>query len=265
MLDGWLAVAEPVYSAVIYTALAAMRITGLRPEVRGAEHVPRVGGAVVAVNHISYLDFVLAGVPCWASGHRLIRFMAKEAVFRHRIAGPLMRGMRHIPVDRSAGAPAYQRAVAALRAGELVGVFPEATISPSFCLESFRTGAVRMAGEAGVPIVPIVIWGAQRLLTKGHPGRGETGGHQRPGLGLASARRVPVSVTVGEAFRPSPAATSEPETDTRRLRARMYTLLDDAQRAYPDAGRSAPGETPAWWLPAHLGGGAPPPVTPREP
>jgi 1-acyl-sn-glycerol-3-phosphate acyltransferase len=240
---------EPVYHPVIHLALGAIRATGLRLDVRGAANVPAGGGAVVAINHVSYLDFVLAGVPCWTARRRLIRFMAKEAVFRHRVAGPLMRGMRHIPVDRSAGGGAYGRAVEALRAGELVGVFPEATISPSYCLEAFKTGAVRMAAEAGVPILPIVIWGSQRVLTKGRPRH------------LRAARGTPISISVGEPE--IPAAAQPAAMATARLRARMYDLLDDAQRRYP-AGPLEPSGVPAWWAPAHLGGGAPPPVTPRE-
>ena len=56
-----------------------------------------------------------------------------------------------------------------LRAGELVGVYPEATISRSFELKEFKTGAARMALEAQVPIVPLIVWGAQRMWTKDHP------------------------------------------------------------------------------------------------
>ena len=74
-----------------------------------------------------------------------------------------------IPVDRQAGAGAYAEAVRALRAGQLVGVFPEATISRSFELKEFKSGAVRMALEAQVPIVPLIVWGAQRMWTKDHP------------------------------------------------------------------------------------------------
>ncbi|PRC58069.1 1-acyl-sn-glycerol-3-phosphate acyltransferase, partial [Mycobacterium sp. ITM-2017-0098] len=74
-----------------------------------------------------------------------------------------------IPVDRKAGAGAYAAAVESLRRGEIVGVYPEATISRSFELKEFKTGAVRMAKEAQVPIVPVIVWGAQRLWTKDHP------------------------------------------------------------------------------------------------
>ena len=76
--------------------------------------------------------------------------MAKKEVFDHRVSGPLMRGMKHIPVDRpGAAADSYRLAVEALRRGEIVGVFPEATISESYELKEFKSGAARMALEAG--------------------------------------------------------------------------------------------------------------------
>ena len=97
--------------------------------------------------------------------------MAKEQVFHHRVSGPLMRGMHHIPVDRGAGASSFRAAVQALKAGEIVGVFPEATISRAFELKDFKSGAVRMAQAADVPLIPMAIWGSQRVWTKGHPKR----------------------------------------------------------------------------------------------
>ena len=112
--------------------------------------------------------------------------MAKKSVFDHRISGPLMRGMHHIPVDRDAGLASYRQALAALKDGEVVGVFPEATISRSFTLKDIKSGATRMAAAAGVPIVPMALWGSQRLWTKGRP---------RP----LTRRHTPISIAVGRA------------------------------------------------------------------
>src|SRR5690242_3697158 len=109
---------EIVYPPVILAARAMFRLLDLRIVVDGAEHVPRVGGAVLACNHVSYLDFIFCGLGA-RPAKRLVRFMAKESVFRHRISGPLMRGMRHIPVDRAAGLASYRHAVAALAGGEV--------------------------------------------------------------------------------------------------------------------------------------------------
>jgi 1-acyl-sn-glycerol-3-phosphate acyltransferase len=213
---------------------------GLRFTLRGTEHVPRAGGAVMATNHVGYLDFTYAGLAARASG-RLVRFMAKQEVFTHRVSGPLMRGMHHIPVDRDAGAGSYRHAVDALRSGEIVGVFPEATISRSFELKEFKAGAVRMAAEAGVPLLPTVIWGSQRVWTKDHPKR----------LGRS---RVPITVMVGPPV--EVARTADAVAETEALRARMERMLHEAQETYVD--RPA-GPDDSWWLPARLGGTAPTP------
>lgn len=237
--------AEPVYAPVIRVALGTFKALGLRLDVRGVEHVPETGGGVVAINHVGYLDFALAGVPFWYGHKRLVRFMAKEAVFRHPVSGPLMRGMKHIPVDRAAGAGAYRAAVSALAGGELVGVFPEATISQSFCLKEFKSGAARMAVEAGVPIYPVVLWGSQRVWTKNRPRR------------LRAARGVPVSITLGAPLH-LPEGT-DPAVGTKQLAETMGGLLEQAQRDYPADPAGAP-----WWLPARLGGSAPTPERAAE-
>ncbi|GAC1322382.1 MAG: lysophospholipid acyltransferase family protein [Mycobacteriales bacterium] len=228
---------ERVYPPVIAAARLAFRLLKLRFVSTGLDNVPRTGGAVLVSNHVSYLDFIFCGLAVLPA-KRLVRFMAKEAVFRHRISGPLMRGMHHIPVDRSAGAAAYGAAVEALRRGEVVGVFPEATISRSFTLKEFKSGAARMAIAAGVPLVPMVTWGGQRLMTKGHKRdfrRGRT-----------------IALTVGEPLRPGPDA--DPVAVTAELRARMTALLEQTWAGYPDR-PAGPGDT--FWVPAHLGGSAP--------
>ena len=118
---------------------------------------------------MSYLDFIFAGLAPWRGGRRLTRFMAKDGVFHHKVSGPLMRGMKHIPVDRESGSASFRTALRALKDGEIVGVFPEATISQSFTVKELKSGAVRMAAAAKVPIVPVVVWGGQRLWTKNRP------------------------------------------------------------------------------------------------
>src|SRR5258705_776786 len=159
---------EFVYPPVIAAARLLFRALDVRFRVEGAEHIPTSGGAVLASNHIGYLDFIFCGWGARPSG-RLVRFMAKKSVFDHRISGPLMRGMHHIPVDRDAGLASYRPALAALKAGEVVGVFPEATISRSFTIKEMKTGAARIASAAGVPIIPMALWGSERLWTKGRP------------------------------------------------------------------------------------------------
>ena len=138
-----------VYPPVIVLAKTLFRVLDLRLSVDGAEHIPGAGGAVLASNHVSYLDFIFCGFGALPAGRR-VRFLAKQEIFAHRIGGPLMRGMHHIPVDRDSGAGSYRAALAALRDGELVGVFPEATISQSFTVKEIKGGAARIAASAGV-------------------------------------------------------------------------------------------------------------------
>ncbi|MBB2946136.1 1-acyl-sn-glycerol-3-phosphate acyltransferase [Actinoplanes lutulentus] len=229
---------ELVYPPVVGLAKTMFRVLDNKIEVQGGEHIPTSGGAVLASNHSSYLDFIYCGLGAQPS-KRLVRFMAKKAVFDHKISGPLMRAMKHIPVDRKAGTAAFREAIEALRNGEIVGVFPEATISESFTIKALKSGAARMAQEAGVPLIPMAVWGPHRLWTKGRKKE-------------LTKRHVPVIITIGEPIQMPDGAT--PEAVTVLLKERLTTLLDEAQRAYPD---KPAGEDDRWWLPAHLGGTAP--------
>jgi 1-acyl-sn-glycerol-3-phosphate acyltransferase len=229
---------EFVYPPVIAVAKTLFRVLDLRLRIEGGHHVPTAGGAVMASNHVSYLDFIFCGFGAQESG-RLVRFMAKQEVFANRIAGPLMRGMRHIPVNRSAGAGSFGAAVEALRRGEVVGVFPEATISRSFTVKDLKNGAARMARDAGVPILPVALWGGQRLWTKGRPRD-------------LTRRHTPITILIGEPF--APAESDNPTAVTAQLRERLTALVDQAQRDYPE---QPAGPEDSWWQPAHLGGTAP--------
>jgi 1-acyl-sn-glycerol-3-phosphate acyltransferase len=227
-------VREPVYRPIIFTAKAVFRGLGLKLDIVGEENLPLSGGALLAINHTSYLDFALAGLPADRRGRRLVRFMAKDSIFRHPVAGPLMRGMKHIPVDRDAGSAAFRDAVTALKEGEIVGVFPEATMSRAMDIKEIKNGAVRMARTANVPLIPMIVFGGQRVLS-----------YDRRDL----APGKPVSITVGEPL-PLPRGES-PDLLTEKLHERMRNLLDETVARYP---ATPPG---AWWVPARLGGGAP--------
>jgi 1-acyl-sn-glycerol-3-phosphate acyltransferase len=231
--------AEIVYPPVIAAARTFFRALDIRFHLEGTEHVPRSGGAVLVSNHISYLDFIFAGFAA-VPAKRLVRFMAKEDVFKHRISGPLMRGMHHIPVDRGAGAGSYATALRMLKAGEVVGVFAEATISRSFTVKDIKNGAIRMAQATNTPLIPVALWGSQRFWTKGRPRK-------------LLQRHVPLTIVVGEPMHPK--RGEDVNQHTADLHARMSELLDRAQRTYPEV---PPG---VWWQPAHLGGTAP---TPEE-
>lgn len=229
---------EPWYGSVAIAARTLWRFQGLKITVTGRENLPDTGGAVIAINHTGYLDFVFAGVAAYdAKPRRRVRFMAKQETFDNSVTGPIMRGCRHIAVDRSQGADAYAAAVEYLKAGELVGVYPEATISRSFELKEFKSGAARMAVEAQVPIIPHIVWGAQRIWTKDHPKQ----------LGRI---KVPIVVAIGEPIPPT-----LPVDDLRSLlQVRMQHLLEQVQDAYPEHPAGA------YWVPRRLGGGAPTPA-----
>ena len=149
-----------------------------------------------------------------------------------------MRGMKHIPVDRFARASdSIDDAVSALKRGEIVGMFPEGTISRSFVPRGGKTGAARMAMEAGAPLIPCATWGTQRILTKDRPKNFE--------------RNVAIDVHIGEQIDYEP---GENAVDvTTRLMEAIGMLVEKAQGNYPQ--HPKPGEE--WWLPAHMGGSAP--------
>ena len=223
------------YPPIILAAKAGFRLLGQRIQITGAAHVPRDGGVLLAVNHIGYVDFVYGGLAANPSG-RKVRFMSKRELFDHRWTGPLMRSLHHIEVDRGDGEASLRTAVDYLVAGEAVGIFPEATISRALELKEFKTGAVRIAAEAGVPLVPVILWGTQRMMTKDHPrdfSRGKT-----------------ISITVGAPMHPS---GEDPVSETAELHRVMSRMLDETIRAYPAA------EQPegSWWLPRRYGGSAP--------
>ncbi|WP_110207154.1 lysophospholipid acyltransferase family protein [Nocardioides daejeonensis] len=223
------------YPVVIAAAKTWFKLGGIHIHMEGTEHIPESGGAILAVNHTSYIDYVMAGYPGEMRG-RYTRFMAKREVFDHPIGGPVMRSFKHISVDRSAGLESMEVAGDALRRGELVGIFPEATISRSFLIKELKTGAVRIAAKAEAPLIPVVTWGSHRMFTKDHPKdfkRGKT-----------------VLIKVGEPLHPTGA---DPIAETAELHARMTDLLDRCIREYP-AEEQPPG---SWWLPASYGGSAP--------
>jgi 1-acyl-sn-glycerol-3-phosphate acyltransferase len=228
-------VRDLTYPPIIFTAKTAFRLLGQRFQMTGTENIPRTGGVLLAYNHIGYVDFVYGGLAAQPAG-RLVRFMAKREIFDHPVGGPIMRSLHHIEVDRGEGLASYHRAVEYLRAGEAVGIFPEATISRAMELKDFKNGATRIAAAAGVPVVPVILWGTQRMMTKDHPrdfSRGKT-----------------IAIKVGEPLFPT---AENPLADTVQLRTVMSAMLDEVIAEYP-ADEQPPG---AWWVPARHGGGAP--------
>ena len=227
---------ELVYSPIVSIFKTLWRTLDLQFDIRGESNIPRTGPAIMAINHVSYLDFALAGTAALPA-KRFVRFMAKREIFDHPVTGPLMRGMRHISVDRKNGAPSFVEALKYLQRGEIVGIFPEATISRSFELKDMKSGVTRLAIDSSAPVLPTVIWGSQRIWTKQ----------------LArdfSRSRYPISIYVGAPLY----FQSDPEGSLILLKEAMQGLLDKAINDYPD---SPIGQR---WAPARIGGTAPTPA-----
>ena len=224
-----------VYRPIVLLFEGLWKWFGLRFKFFGVENIPSQGGAILASNHISYIDFALIGTPA-VPKKRFIRFMAKKEIFDTPLAGPLMRGMGHISVDRDKGSTSLVAAMRALRSGELVGIFPEATISLSWEVKEIKSGAIRLAQGAGVPVIPVALWGSQRVITKNH----------KPRLGRT---KTPIYISFGEPYMvPKDADVIHEEA---RLHGKISALLQDIQSKYPDSPANQ------WWGPARLGGTAP--------
>ena len=230
--------ADLVYPPVVVAIKLFWKYLGLRFDFQGVHHIPRDGGAILSINHVGYLDFALTGTAALPTG-RYVRFMAKKEVFDNRLAGPLMRGMHHISVDRSSGTASFVAALRALRAGEIVGIFPEGTISVSFEIKDLKSGAVRLAMAAGVPVIPTIVWGSQRVWTK----------KVKRNL---RREKFPVTVAFGEPLYFD--KQSDVEASESLLRETMIAMLHEVQDKYPD---SHQGQR---WAPLRLGGSAPAPL-----
>ena len=230
--------ADLVYPPVIVLIKSFWKYLGLKFDFQGQENVPLKGGAILAINHTSYFDFALAGTAALPA-KRYVRFMAKKEIFDNKIAGPLMRGMHHINVDRSNGSASFVAALRSLKDGEIIGIFPEGTISTSFEIKGLKSGAVRLAIGAGVPVIPTIVWGGQRIYTKG----------VKPNF---KRNKTPISVSFGEPIFYS--RETDVEVAEAHLRDVMIEMLHKVQEKYPD---SHLGQR---WAPVRLGGTAPAPL-----
>lgn len=223
---------EPVFRTLEIAAKALVMVTGTQISYQNLQNIPRTGGAVMAINHTSYVDWLPAALAVHNRGRR-IRYMIKAEMQQVKIVNFLIKHTKTVPVNRGAGFEAYAEAVRLLQAGEVIGLMPEATISRSFELKEFKTGAARMALEAGVPTVPLIVWGAQRIWTKDHPRN-------------VGRKKIPVIVAAGPPLAPS----GDVERLDAALREEMTSLLHRVQEEYPHP-------EGAYWVPQRLGGTAP--------
>lgn len=231
------AVTNFVYRQITHVGRAVTVAQGLKMRLSGVENIPDEGGAVIVCNHTGYMDFLFGAYLAYQK-KRLVRYLAKASVFKAPVVGRLFEVMGHVPVDRIDGGASIVKGTELAKNGELVGVFAEGTISRSFEIRSMRNGAARIAHAAGVPIIPQIIFGSQRLWTKG----------QKKHLGRTN---TPILITALEPYY----TTGDPDADIAEVRRRMQEALEGLWAQYESEFGPMPGGE--YWVPARKGGGAP--------
>ncbi|MEA3075216.1 MAG: hypothetical protein QOF60_124 [Actinomycetota bacterium] len=193
-----------------------------RFDIAGVEGIPADGPAIVVANHRSYFDTVAVGMTVLQSG-RPLRFLGKKEVFDAPVIGPLAKAMGGIRVDRgteSAG-DSLTEATRALRAGEMVAVMPQGTIPRG---EAFfdpvlkgKTGAARLAAATGAPVIPIGMWGTEKVWPRSA---------KVPNV-LNLANPPSIRIRVG---RPVKLAYDDVKADTERIMEAIMALLPPEAR-----------------------------------
>jgi 1-acyl-sn-glycerol-3-phosphate acyltransferase len=219
-------VVYPAAKAVFWPALRF----GLRWTVEGTEHIPAEGPLILASNHVSYLDPLTLAYVADRRGRR-VRFLAKAELFDKRGLGALLTGAHQIPVARGTAdaGGALDAAVDALARGECVAVFPEGTISLDLEPMRGKSGTARLAAQAGVPVVPVGLWGTHRILMKGRKPNWKWG--------------IAEVAVVGEPVVPEPG--EHVRAATGRVMRAISACVARARVLYPQ--RPSPEEDPWWW------------------
>ena len=145
-----------------------------RWNIEGIENIPRSGPALVAFNHIAYLD-PLAAAYVIDRAKRIPRFLAKHELFEDKRIAWVLKGAKQIPVRRGTqDAPmALDSALAAVERGEIIVIFPEGTITkdPELHPMEGKTGISRLAIQSGAPVIPAAVWGTANIWPKGYAKR----------------------------------------------------------------------------------------------
>ena len=220
---------EPLYRAIVEGFKGIFAVLGMKLDIVGEENIPLQGGAVLALNPHELSGFRTRRRTGGSAGAPIRSLHGEGFGVSTSDSGTLMRGMKHIPVDRHDGSVAFETAVAAARAGELIGVFPEATMSRSLEIKELKNGAVRMAREAEVPLIPMIVFGGHRVLS--YDVRDFTRGRT-------------ICMTIGRPM----TINDDVDEMTHALRSTLSELLDETIDRYPDKPPGAP------WIPQRHGG-----------
>jgi 1-acyl-sn-glycerol-3-phosphate acyltransferase len=161
---------EPIYTATRWVLIPSLR-AWFRWHVEGLEHVPKEGPAIIAANHIAYLDPLAVAYGVVRAGRRP-RFLAKSELMDDRRIGWILRGCGQIEVQRGTrnAVQALEHAFDALERGEVVCIFPEGTVTPDPDLRPMqsKTGTPRLALRSGVPVIPCGVWGTANVWPKSY-------------------------------------------------------------------------------------------------
>lgn len=175
-----------------------------RHEVVGAENIPAESGAVLASNHVSFVDSIFLPL----AAPRQVFFLAKSDYFttpglKGRVMKWFFTGVGQLPMDRTGGAAStasLQAAIDALREGKLVGIYPEGTRSPDARLYRAKVGVARLAIAAGVPIVPVAQFGNEHV---------QVPGSNRLRLKKSNGQPIQIKTVIGQAIDTSAYAGKE--------------------------------------------------------
>lgn len=210
----------------------------------GLDAVPP-GQVVLAITHFGYLDFVFIALLWWEQRRDRLRFLVGPRPYRSRLLGAAISACGGLAVVGKPHHASLRASLATLEAGWSIALFPEAGVSRSFTVRTCHTGAVRLARETGIPLVPVGVWGGHRIMTRGH---GPT--RRRGGGSLRSLWRAPIRVHFGPPVDLTGATDSRDAA--RLLQTALQEAVDVAVLDYP-LGHPAG----AWWVPAKFGGAAP--------
>ena len=217
----------PIYKVVAFFLRPLLNLI-VKKDWRGGDLIPQSGGAIIVCNHISYLDPLTFTHFLYDNG-RAPRYLGKRAIFDTPIVGWVVSKAGQIPVERESkvASKALENAVSALRAGHLIGIYPEGTLTRDENLWPMtgKTGAARLALFTGVPVIPSASWGPEKVIP-------------RYGKRIKLFPRTRVSIVVGEPVDLSPwkGRANDPlalEEATNAIMDRITELLAQLRHEEP--------------------------------